>query len=249
MELKKLSSNVNEQTYRSIRKLIVAICLFMGTILFVVILLASVRDNVRQVKLFTSQVDTSMAEKSAFINTVASAVESGTIQGDYYDYINKMQAMYPDVSAVYICIKEDGVVYKDGYATYMSGGWVPDDDFVVSERSWFVGAEASDAVFVSEPYVDQQSGNISITLARKIEKNGQFVGVAGLDMYMDQLVELMQASYDGGNYSFLVSGEGTIITHPDNSLALSTESSQAVSEALGGKYKSACEKSLSNKLI
>ncbi|MDE7254519.1 MAG: methyl-accepting chemotaxis protein [Acetatifactor sp.] len=190
-----------------------------------------------------------MSEKIAFINTVATGASSGIAGSDYYAYVDALVEQFDDVSAVYVCVKQDGVIYSDGIMTYMSGGWLPGEDFVVSERSWYKGAINSQDVYVSEPYVDEQSGNICITLSKAVYRGGSAIGVAGMDMYMDDLVTLIESSYNGGDYVFLVSKEGTILTHPNEEIALSTENSTAISDALNGKYKSVYEKKLATKLI
>lgn len=168
---------------------------------------------------------------------------------DYYAYVDAMVEQYDDVSAVYVCVEQDGVVYADGIMTYMSGGWLPPEDFVVTKRSWYEGALETKDVYVSEPYVDEQSGGICITLSKAIYSGGSIIGVAGMDMYMDDLVTLIESSYNGGNYVFLVSKEGTILTHPDEDIALSTEKSTTIADALNGKYKSVYENKLATKLI
>ncbi len=200
-------------------------------------------------QLYRSQIDNAMSEKVSFIDTVATGAPSGAEDSVYYSYVDRMAELYSDVSAVYVCVKQDDAPFPDGIMTYMSGGWLPDPDFVVSDRDWFSGAADTDGVYVSEPYVDEQTGNICITLSKGIYRDGAFIGVAGMDMYMDDLVTLIEGSYDGGNYVFLTSGDGTILTHPDDEIALSTEKSTTIDEALGGKYKKVCAKELSTKLI
>ena len=190
-----------------------------------------------------------MSQKIAFIDAVAVGAPVGASEDEYYTYVDMMAGLYDDVSAVYVCVEQDDVVYKDGIMTYMSGGWLPEDDFIVTDRAWYSGASGIDDVFVTEPYVDEQTGNICITLSKAIVRDGDVVGVAGLDMYMDDLVTLIEGSYDGGNYVFLTTEEGTILTHPDEELALSVEKSMTVAEALGGKYEKVCQKPLSTKLI
>lgn len=249
MELQKLSSNVNKRAHLSIKRIIGMLCLFAGVAVLAIILTYTIRDNTKQVRLYSSQIDNTMSEKVAFINTVAAGVASGTAQNDYYAYLDTLAEQYDDVSAVYACVKQAGVIYSDGIMTYMSGGWVPKADFVVSERSWFTGAAATQGVYVSEPYVDEQSGNICITLSKAVYVNGSLMGVVGMDMYMDDLVTLIESSYDGGNYVFLTSTEGVILTHPNQAFALGNDSNTTVSEALGGKYKSVCDKKLTTKLI
>lgn len=249
MELHKLSSNVNKKAGLSIRRIIFGLCLLTGITVLAIILSYTIKDNSKQVQLYSSQIDNTMSEKIAFINTVATGASSGMAGSDYYAYVDAMVEQYDDVSAVYVCVKQDGVIYSDGIMTYMSGGWVPNEDFVVSERAWYLGAVDTQGVYVAEPYVDEQSGNICITLAKAIYSGDSIIGVAGIDMYMDDLVTLIENSYNGGDYVFLVSKEGTILTHPNENIALSTEKSTSISDALNGKYKSVYDKKLTTRLI
>ncbi len=249
MELQKLSSNVNKKAGLLIRRIIFGLCLLAGVIILAIIISYTIKDNSKQVQLYSSQIDNTMSEKMAFINTVATGASSGMAASDYYAYVDAMVEQYDDVSAVYVCVKQSGVIYSDGIMTYMSGGWLPGEDFVVSERSWYKGALSTQGVYVSEPYVDEQSGNICITLSKVIYSGDSIIGVAGMDMYMDDLVTLIESSYDGGNYVFLASKEGTILTHPNENIALSNEKSTSITEALNGKYKGVYEKKLATKLI
>lgn len=249
MELQKLSSNVNKRANRSIKRIIWGLCLLAGVIILAIVLSNTVKDNTKQVQLYSSQIDNAMSEKVAFIDTVAAAVSSGTVKSDYYAYVDTMVEQYDDVSAVYVCVKQAGVIYSDGIMTYMSGGWLPGEDFVVSERAWYTGAINSDSVYVTEPYVDEQTGNICITLSRAIYDGDSVIGVAGMDMYMDDLVTLIKSSYNGGNYVFLTSNEGVILTHPNEDIALNNDKSTSVSDAAGKKYESVYKDTLSTKLI
>lgn len=270
MGLQKLSSNVNKRATQSIRRTILGLCLIAGIAMVSVVLFYSIQNNTKQVKLYSSEIDESMSEKMAFINTIAAGAssgavgdasvatdaatgtaetENGTAGSDYYAYLDTMVEQYEDVSAVYICVEQADAVYQDGIMTYMSGGWVPDPDFVVSERAWYIGAKETEGVYISEPYVDEQSGNICITLSKAIYRDGKFIGVAGLDMYMDDLVKLIEKSYQGGDYVFLTSAEGTILTHPNDEIVLTADSSFNVKDALNGKYQSVCKNPLKTKLI
>lgn len=249
MKLQKLSSNVNKKANLSIKRIILGLSMVMGLAMLAIIIFYTINDNTKQVQIYSSQVDNEMSQKAAFINTVAAGATSGAAKSDYRAYVDTMVEQYDNVSAVYVCVKQDGVIYSDGIMTYMSGGWVPEADFVVSDRDWYSGAVNSDSVYISEPYVDEQSGNICITLSKKIYSGSSVIGVAGMDMYMDDLVTLIENSYNGGNYVFLSSKAGTILTHPNEKIALTNEGGTTVSDALGGKYKSVCENKLKTKLI
>ena len=178
MELQKLSSNVNKKAGLLIRRIIFGLCLLAGVIILAIIISYTIKDNSKQVQLYSSQIDNTMSEKIAFINTVATGASSGMANSDYYAYVDAMVEQYDDVSAVYVCVKQDGVIYSDGIMTYMSGGWLPDADFVVSERAWYTGAVNTKGVYVAEPYVDEQSCNLCITLSKSIYKFFDFICVA-----------------------------------------------------------------------
>ncbi len=249
MQLQKLSFNVNRKANKSVHRIIMGLCVAAGLIVLGIILFYTVKDNSERVQLYSSQISSKMQQKAALIDSVAAGAPIGGDDADYYEYVDAMAGLYDDVSAVYVCVEQEGVVFQDGIMTYMSGGWLPDDDFLVTERAWYSGAVAIDDMYVSEPYVDEQTGNICVTISKAIHHDGDVVGVAGLDMYMDDLVTLIEGSYDGGNYVFLTTKEGIILTHPDTELALNTQKSTTVEEALGGRYEKVCEDALSTKLI
>lgn len=142
----------------------------------------------------------------------------------------------------------DGIVEQNenvsaAYASYdtnttiMSGGWEPPADFVVMERDWYIGAQANpDEVFISEPYLDEQTGGFCITLSRALQVDGRIVGVVGIDMYMDNIISLVDGEQTKQGYSFLVSKDGIILTHVSDELALSTEHSENIETAVKGRY-------------
>lgn len=249
MGLQKLSNSVIRRAIQMVRVTIIVLCLVSGVAVLALLNTNMMKSNASQVQLYKAEIDAVMAEKVAFINTVATGVSSGAAKQGYYAYVDEMVKQFEDVSAVYVCVEEKGVVYSDGIMTYMSGGWVPDADFVVSERSWYKGAMETDEVYVSDPYVDEQSGNICITLSKKVYEDEKVIGTAGLDMYLDDLVNLIKSSYQNGNYVFLVAKDDTILTHPNEKMALSVTQSTKFADALDGKYSKACQKKLTNKMI
>lgn len=134
-----------------------------------------------------------------------------------------------NVSAAYACY--------DTNTTIMSGGWEPPANFVVTERAWYIGAqEKPDEVYISEPYLDEQSGGFCITISKALEVDGNVVGVVGLDMYMDNIIALVEDEQTNQGYSFLVSQEGTILTHVSDKLELTTEHSENMETAVKGRY-------------
>ncbi len=190
-------------------------------------------------KLYTEQINSAMDSKVSMISAIAAGINCGTISEaeDILAYVDSMVASDEQVSAVYSC-------YNDN-TTIMSGGWVPPDDFVVTDRAWYKGAQENpDKVYISEPYVDEQSGGICITLSMATYKNGVINGVVGMDMYMDNLKSLIEESYDGGNYVFLATASGTILVHPNEEYSPTSTTSTTLADANDGKYDKNTQESL-----
>ena len=229
-----MSAKVYETITNIARIATIGLCAIAGILIVVTTIAMTKSSATEDADLYTAKINSTLGQKTAFINTVATGGVAGVKSSDYnwYDYVDAMVDQFSDVSAVYVCIPEDGVIYSDGIMTYMSGGWLPPDNFVVTDRAWYKGTSA-DNVYISEPYVDEQSGGLCITVSKAIATGG----VAGMDMYMDDLVSLVEQSYSGNDYVFLVSKEGTILTHPNNKISLTADSSVLLQNSKYAKLK------------
>lgn len=124
MQLQKLSFNVNRKANRSVRGIIMGLCAAAGLIVLGINLFYMVKENSMRVQLYGSQINGQMAQKAALIDSVAAGAPVDGSKEEYYSYVDAMVEMYDDVSAVYVCVKQDGVIYSDGIMTYMSGGCI-----------------------------------------------------------------------------------------------------------------------------
>lgn len=189
-----------------------------------------------------------MAEKSVLIQALDASIEalgitgySGTtglmgtqeVSGAWENtqlIVDEIEADDDNISAVYASY--------DTNTTIMSGGWIPPDDFIVMEREWYIQAKNNpEEVYITEPYIDQQSGGFCITLSKAILVDGEFVGAVGIDMYLDNIVSMVSMEENKYAYSFLVSEQGIILTHPSSELTLSMENSTNIDSAVNGRYK------------
>ena len=206
-------------------------CMILFTLLLVAYLQLSNKDSAEY---YRATIDSSMQSKISMVDAIAVGISSGTITeyDDVLAYVDSMVAMDDQVSAVYSCYDEN--------VTIMSGGWIPPDDFIVTEREWYQEAQKNpDKVYVSAPYVDLQSGGMCITIAKATYENGEICGVVGMDMYMDDLVSIIQNSYGSGKYVFLTTADGEILVHPNEEYSLSEEKVCSVFEGETGRYAKA----------
>ncbi len=174
-------------------------------------------------------------------------------------FVNNMEAhgdLYKDYDAAVAYLDDVTQKYEEISCTYLSdpslptvvimnNGWKPDADFDVTQRSWYSDAIDNDDIAVSDPYLDEQTGNYCMTMSKRVVIDGKTIGVFGIDFYMDQLTAILSDSYNGRNYAFLASKDGMIVTHPSEQLQLGDGVSVKVSDSVYAK----CKKDASVKTI
>ncbi len=150
------------------------------------------------------------------------------------EMLRKITLQYPEISVCYMANPdlERTVI--------MNNGWEPDDDWKVEERQWYIDTMNSDEGWsISAPYYDEQTGGYCITVSKRVysSKNGDFLGVFGIDFFMDKLVDILGDSYSEDGYAFLVDTEGNIINHPYGSYQMTQNNKTNVSELPYGQVK------------
>ena len=101
-------------------------------------------------------------------------------------------------------------------------------DYHAPDQEWYNGPKVSRAFYVTEPYFDEGAGNISmVSLTTPVfDQATNFIGVAGADLALDRIRQLMQAARlqnrrgSSNAFAFLVSRAGRIIAHPQEELML-----------------------------
>lgn len=221
---------------RIIMKLVTLILVGLGIGMMIIMSVYSTQvSNFRmkaKVVEYADDVNEGFSSNIVQLNSLVLVMENEQITGDEdtLAYVDTIVAADDSFSAAYVAYDDKKLV--------MSGGWQPPEDFDHRTRAWYTGAkDLEEGVYVSEPYLDEQSGGYCITISKRMMKDGEFIGVCGMDVYLDNMIAMMEQSYEGKSYAFLVSVENTILTHPDKELMLEGENSYTLETALKGKYK------------
>ncbi|MBR3019480.1 MAG: response regulator [Clostridia bacterium] len=126
-------------------------------------------------------------------------------------WLDSVASHYPDISACYMA---------NPYAeipVIMNTGWIPGEDERPETRPWYRATERSaNHMNISTPYFDAQTGNYCITFSRVVYgENDEFLGIFGIDFFLDKLMQVLGESYTSRGYAFLVDSGGVIINHPN----------------------------------
>ena len=239
-----LSSRIGSTFIKLLRRALIIVCLESILVGEVFAILYTLKDNQSSAMEYTEEIDRAMQSKVSMLDAIASGISSGTLNDKeaVLRYVDSMVAMDDQISAVYSCYDEN--------VTVMSGGWQPPEGFVVTEREWYKEAQADpESVYVSAPYVDEQSGGICITLSKATRRNGEVAGVVGMDMYMDNLVSLIEKSYSASSYVFLTTADGKILVHPEDEFSIQVDNMPTVQDVNSGRYQSFVNEDMSTKLF
>lgn len=103
----------------------------------------------------------------------------------------------------------------DASVLTQSDGFTSGDGWDITARPWYACTQTGTSM-LTEPYVDASTGQLILSAASPIyDKNGKILGVAGMDISMAHIMEVMQ-EYKIGEEGFvmLMSTDGLIIYHP-----------------------------------
>jgi methyl-accepting chemotaxis protein len=104
----------------------------------------------------------------------------------------------------------------------------PDYDQHDASQEWYQKPKKTGKLSITEPYYDDGSVNttmVSVTVPM-YDSQGQFFGVAGVDITLDALTQLthslklLDERYKEHEYALLISEGGTLIAHPNKQLLL-----------------------------
>lgn len=101
---------------------------------------------------------------------------------------------------------------------YLDGaGWVPDADFVPTERPWYLKTMANNGnVTLIDPYLDAQTGKITMTISKRLVDGKSIVA---MDIVLDQVQNITEESVRSGksDYEFILDSRNMVVAHSEKS--------------------------------
>ena len=149
------------------------------------------------------------------LDVIADSISSQPHFVEDYDsavaYLDSIVSKHSDISVAYVCNPQWE------HTVIMNNGWEPDEGWHVEERQWYIDTLVSSRNFnVSAPYLDEQTGFYCTTLSKIVyDSKGNFIGVLGIDYYLDKFTAILGESYTNTGYAFLADIDGNILNHPN----------------------------------
>ncbi|WP_313524182.1 methyl-accepting chemotaxis protein [Anaerotignum sp.] len=178
----------------------------------------------------------SMVEAAAVNNTFKSYMENvgpETPAKDAPEYAAVMNELKQLASLDSTNIQAAWIGDLDSSQLIMSDGFVSDlgGDWVITERAWYVSMMERLGVAISDPYVDVNTQQLTVTIACPVYNNGKMVGAYGIDMSLSQLTGLFGGLKLGetGYYMF-VTRNNTVLYHPKDDYLMQSAADLPISD-------------------
>lgn len=128
-EARTMSGRVKLAFFGVLRRVILCICVSMLLITGFVGVMYAQRTNEQTLADSVGLVKDAMSSKIGLVEAAAAGLDGGTIrlEKQIRAYLDSLAALNDNISAVYSC--------NDNNVVYMSGGWVPPEGFVVTDRA------------------------------------------------------------------------------------------------------------------
>lgn len=195
-------------------------------LLFITILLLSIKLQYTVKERIETLVETSInemligirsfttAELSTQKNLAKTITEVAELQPLNYDIIQEI-VNKPTIKQSFLAV---GAGYEaQGKMIENVDGWEAGEDFDPRTRPWYVQAKQKNSLIVTNPYVDESTKQVIISIATPLTVNNQFVGSMFFDVGLAGLADMINQFnlFDAG-YLFIISDNGTTISHPNN---------------------------------
>lgn len=119
-----------------------------------------------------------------------------------------------DFKNTFVGMQQSKDMFLDDLAVKLPENYDP------STRPWYTLATQQGKTAYTEPYIDASEGYLVLSVSTPVYKDGSFIGASGADIQLNDIVNIVnRVDYLGLGHAFLLTQEGTILTHPEKKWA------------------------------
>lgn len=147
---------------------------------------------------------------------------------------------------------KDEIIYDIYFTTednhmIAGSGYEPDGTVDFTQRGWYLAAKETDDVHYESPYKDADSGRYVITISKKVQIDGQMTGVLAEDIFIDQIVEIVnKCETEGNSYAMLIDQNNGLMVHPNEKYGYVDDEPVKLTDLAGNPYEKLSDKLAGN---
>jgi signal transduction histidine kinase/CheY-like chemotaxis protein/HPt (histidine-containing phosphotransfer) domain-containing protein len=169
-----------------------------------------------------AHINADLQEMETTLGVIAKSIKDAIDHGDdYYKlleylknttiYLQSDERVASYISAIYGFFDIFGGVFMSG------SGWIPPEGYDPQKRVWYLDAvEADGKIAVTKPYIDANTGDVTITFARRIfDDDGEPLAVVCLDVLLGKIREYaVNTTVSQNSYGILFDENFDVLAHP-----------------------------------
>ncbi len=186
----------------------------------------------RETDIYAGEMNSWTTEQKSVLDMFVSYISANPEILDEYEscvaWLDDITSQYEDISVSYMTNP------RAEHTVIMNNGWIPEEGWKVEERQWYIDSmesEREDGFSISAPYYDDQVGAYCVTFSKRVyDKKGNFLGIFGIDFFLDKLTQILDNSYTDEGYAFLADADGQIINHPNEAYQMTEKKEVSLEE-------------------
>lgn len=137
------------------------------------------------------------------------AQAENALLGNLEGLFSAVYANMPEISSIYTAHESGANIGYDRNAALKTGIGA----FDCRALAWYASVKATRKPYISKTYADSFGRGLTVTLAQPILVDGQFNGVLGMDLLIENINnEILNTRYGAGGYAMLLDGDGDVIS-------------------------------------
>lgn len=150
------------------------------------------------------------SELNVYLDTINSGMF--TDDEDTLEYLEKTYERNP-AYPLGLYMGDDSGVYLDG------SGWIPDADWILTERDWYLDGKDNEEFTFGEPYYDSLTGQVCVSASVLVDYS-KATRVLATDVYLDYVASLVRDISEKSDVEALLVTKNTqtVIAHVDTAM-------------------------------
>ena len=157
---------------------------------------------------YVEKLELYFVNKEAIVNSTAKSLEDANISDvAMIDFFKNLKASSSGIVNVFAGF-ENGKYLE-------ANGWTPPADYHLLSREWYQKGMNAEGLVYTDIYEDKGTHQLIVSIVKRIERNGQPVGVVGVDINLDEIKKLTgEIRFGNSGYGYVIDNKGNFICHP-----------------------------------
>ena len=157
---------------------------------------------------YVEKLELYFVNKEAIVNSAAKSLEDANISDvAMVAYFKNLKASSSGIVNVFAGF-ENGKYLE-------ANGWTPPADYHLFGREWYQKGMNTDRIAYTDIYEDKGTHQLIVSIVKRIERNGEPVGVVGVDINLDEVRQLTEEiKFGQSGYGYVIDNQGNFICHP-----------------------------------